>query len=55
MVVDLLGFAVLSVALLLATRLELLHVYVVLVGGAVLVAVLHLVFLSLGRWTLPAS
>jgi Na+-driven multidrug efflux pump len=55
LLVDLIGFFVLATALLLATRMELHAVYGVLVAGAVLVALLHLLFLRLGRWTVPVS
>lgn len=45
LMVDLLGFAGIAAALTLAARLELRAVYLALVGGAVALAVLHLVFL----------
>ena len=51
MLVDLLGFAVLALAMLLSARLELQWTYGVLVGGAALLAGLHLVFVQTGRWT----
>jgi hypothetical protein len=40
----------LAAALLLAARLELRAVYLVLVGGAVALASMHVVLVLLGRW-----
>ncbi|MGE3175493.1 MAG: MATE family efflux transporter [Planctomycetota bacterium] len=55
LLVDLVGFAGLAAALLLAARLELRAVYLVLVGGAVALALLHLVFVVVGRWPVGRS
>jgi MATE family multidrug resistance protein len=54
LMVDVVGFAGLAAALVLAVRLELSAVYFVLVGGAVGLALLHVGFLYLGRWPTPA-
>lgn len=55
LMVDLVGFFALGLALLLVVRLPLSQVYWVLVGGAVLLALLHLWFVVRARWPHPVA
>jgi Na+-driven multidrug efflux pump len=50
--VDLVGFAALLVSLLCAAQLELASIYLVLVGGAAALALLHLTLVAAGSWPL---